>query len=135
MHLSGRKIKMNLFQLGDFTLHSGNKSFWKIECDALTDNDWKTLAAIVADRFHFSSVVGIPKGGKKLAWALEEYTCHEPNCPLLIVDDVLTTGISFEDFLRQLIRDGVNVSSISGLVVFARGKCPSWVTPIFQLWG
>jgi len=59
---------MNLFQLGDFTLNSGAKSVWKIDCDALSDGDIAALARMVqilVGPFH--SVEGIPRGGLRLA--------------------------------------------------------------------
>ena len=58
---------MILFQSGHFTLHSGAHTFWKVDCDALTDGDLDTLA--------------MPRG----------------------------------------------------VVIFARGPCPEWVTPIWRL--
>ena len=58
---------MNLFQLGKFTSHAGKSLEWKIECDALTDEDWECLAKMISDRIMFHEVVGIPRGGNKLA--------------------------------------------------------------------
>jgi len=43
---------MNLFQFGDFSLHSGSKSKWKIECDALTDEDVEALAQATVGWHH-----------------------------------------------------------------------------------
>lgn len=63
----------NLFQIGDFRLHSGRKSTFKIECDALTDEDWETLARLISQRYTFGWVHGIPKGGWKLAECLWQY--------------------------------------------------------------
>lgn len=40
---------MNLFKNGNFTLHSGAQSNYKIDCDALTDKDLETLALIAQD--------------------------------------------------------------------------------------
>ena len=101
---------MNLFQYGDFVSHAGKELKWKIECDALTDDDWDCLAQIVADRCNFGSVYGIPRGGVKFAQALEKY--KKPTNPFrLVVDDVYTTGKS----MREAMLPGD-----FGFVVFAR---------------
>lgn len=119
------QVRAALFQHGRFTLHSGQVSPLKIECDALGETDWDTLARIVAARLTFSAVLPVPMGGIPFAKALR------PHCggkgPLLIVDDVLTTAGSMEQ-ARELHGDPDAI----GAVVFARGPCPSWVTPIFQ---
>lgn len=119
---------MNLFQLGNFTLASGASSRWKLECDALTDDDIATLAEMIRQMVGpFSSVFGVPRGGLRLAKALERY--QELNGPLLIVDDVLTTGGS----IRKYYDDLGSKESFVGAVIFARGQCPAWVKPLFQL--
>jgi len=122
-----REDKMSLFRLGDFTLHSGNKSYYKIDCDALTDKDWATLARMIYESVgKFRKVVGIPNGGLKLAQALKPYRFPNPEYPTLIVDDVLTTGNSMEE-IRKTMGDCI------GAVVFARNKCPNWITPLFSV--
>ena len=119
---------VNLFQSGDFTLHSGEQSALKIECDALTSADWDTLAAMVAQRFKFAAVSWVPTGGMKFAFALQDYATNDTAHPVLLVDDVLTTGESMEA-TRLLLSD----PSI-GVVAFARGACPDWIHPIFKMW-
>lgn len=117
---------MTLFNLGDFPLHAGGRSDFKIDCDALTDVDLLALASLVpAIVPPFSSVVGVPTGGCRFASLIAP---PDPDADLtLIVDDVLTTGGSMEEMRTQV--DG----SSHGLVIFARGPCPDWVTPIFRL--
>jgi len=115
-----------LFRQGDFTLHSGARGNYFIDCDALTDEDWETLAKVTAERFTFGKVVGIPKGGLKLADALEKYKT-EGTGVTLIVDDVLTTGKSMEEEKAK------HSELVSGIVVFARGYCPYWIVPLFQM--
>lgn len=115
---------MNLFQQGNFILHSGGKSGWKIDCDALTDMDWDTLALMISERCKFGAAIGIPRGGVKLAEALKQYITEGET---LIVDDVLTTGTSME---RERQRQG---GKPTGFVVFARDKCPDWITALFQM--
>ena len=103
----------------------------------------------------FSQVEGVPRGGLQLAEALEPYTrrclfcqdtgrewvppatddfgrAHPGNyypcmhcVPLLIVDDVFTTGGSMER-----VRDG---RVAQGAVVFARNQTTSWITTLFQM--
>ena len=103
---------MNVFQQGKFISHAGNQLDWKIECDALTDEDWECLAKMISERTQFGSVYGIPRGGTKLANALEKYI--KPGHPLrLVVDDVYTTGKS----MREVMVDGD-----LGFVVFARNR-------------
>ena len=62
---------MSLFRSGRFTLHSGDTSTLKIDCDALSDEDWQSIAVQVANRFKFRAVVGVPSGGLPFARALE----------------------------------------------------------------
>jgi orotate phosphoribosyltransferase len=127
---------MGLFQLGDFTLNSGARSAWKLECDALTDDDWKCLAEMIRQMVGpFSSVEGVPRGGLKLAECLQPFVT-----PLagyhLVVDDVLTTGRSMERLSNEVCGrepGGKFSRGIIGAVVFARGPCPLWVKPLFQL--
>jgi orotate phosphoribosyltransferase len=106
-----------------FVSHSGRQLDFKIECDALTDEEIATFAAIIAARQGFSEVVGVPRGGIRLADALRSH-CTEG--PLLVVDDVLTTGWSMEEY-----RAGGH--DVIGAVMFARGPCPDWVLPVFQM--
>ena len=110
-----------LFQSGSFALHSGGLSNWKIDCDALSDADIETLALMIAEEVgDFGTVEGVPSGGLRLSRVL---AVHVSEGPLLIVDDVLTTGESMEE--QRADREAV------GAVIFARGMCPSWVTPLF----
>ncbi len=130
----------NLFQLGDFTLNSGAKSKWKLEADALTDEDIQTLAEMIRQLVGpFRSVEGVPRGGIRLAEALAKYTGLDG--AHLIVDDVLTTGGSMDRTRLtynethpeyQLKQYGV-YGNVKGAVVFARGQCPSWIKSIFQM--
>ncbi len=137
--LRDRMLGMSLFQLGDFTLHSGAKSRWKIDCDALTDDDWKTLAAMLVERVgRFTCAVGVPRGGLKLAREIGlAFTPSVSNERFLIVDDVLTTGRSMEEMCQKLTglhsRDAHAQGKVIGGVAFARGKCPEWITPIFTM--
>lgn len=122
---------MNLFQSGNFTLSSGLSSKHKIDCDALTDGDIDTLAAMIRCAVGpFSAAVGVPRGGLRLAEALRPFAdseCHT----LLIVDDVLSTGGSIKRFAAEHCPDD-GCATVIGAVIFARGRCPAWVTPLFQ---
>lgn len=122
---------MDLFQLGKFTLNSGAESSWKIDCDALTDGEVNALAEMILHvTGPFGSVEGIPRGGVRLAESLARFVTTNPRpLPHLIVDDVLTTGGSME---RARAKHG-DSTSVLGVVVFARGLCPSWIRPLFQL--
>lgn len=114
-------MRRPLFRSGVHILHSGAPSTWKIDCEALSDADLDTLAALIVERCGpFGAVEGVPRGGLRLMLALSPYISAGP---LLIVDDVLTTGASLEAH-----RDG---REAKGAVIFARGQWPSWVTPLF----
>jgi len=122
-----------LFQWGPFTLHSGGTSSFKIECDALTDGDWRTLAHLLAERIGpVDHIAAVPRGGFRLADALASVVTWVVGGPILIVDDVLTTGASMEAARRRYIETG-EWREIRGAVVFARGPVPAWITPLFTL--
>jgi hypothetical protein len=113
-----------LFVPGDFVAHSGDTLRWKIECDALTDRDWEALALAAIDVLPpFGGVEGVPTGGDPFARALAAHST--PGGPLLIADDVCTTGTSLDE--HRAGRDAI------GVVAFARGPIPDWVTPLFTL--
>lgn len=118
---------MSLFKLGNFTLQSGGKSFWKIDCDYADKEDWYIWSRLIYEQNKpFREVIGIPRGGIELAALLKDYCSPNPEYPILIVDDVLTTGRSMKEAKSHL------KGKVKGAVVFARGKCPEWVTPLFQ---
>ncbi len=128
--------KSTLFRAGEFHTHSGQVLNWKIECDALTDDDLETVAAQLATLVYpFTRVVGVPDGGLRLARAMEKYCGWPAKCfggvpakvIVLLVDDVLTTGASMEA-AREMFH-----CETKGAVIFARGPCPSWVMPLFTL--
>lgn len=112
---------MSLFVQGDFRLSAGGQSTWKIDCDALTTEDIETLAHIANLILPpFGDVLSVPRGGDRLANAMWKYKTEGP---LLVVDDVYTTGKS--------IRQACKNSNDLGLVIFTRSPVPSWVYPIF----
>jgi hypothetical protein len=115
---------MNLFRFGSFTSHSGQKLDWKIECDAFTQDDWECIAYIIARRFVFGDVYGIPNGGVPLEKALMKYRI--PDSPTrLVVDDVWTTGNSMLSAMKE---DDI------GVVVFARGPIDQTNLDVYALW-
>lgn len=115
---------MTLLVPGEFTSHSGQTLHWKIECDALTLDDWAGAARMAVDYLPpFGDVFGIPRGGLAFADALRPYCTQGP---LLIVDDVCTTGASLEAARVWWAHQPI------GCVLFARGPCPPWVTPLFS---
>lgn len=119
-----------------FMMHSGGVSHYKIECDALTDEDIECLAWIIAQKTKrfaknekgsgIKDVHGVPRGGVRLQKALEKY--KDDHGIQLIVDDVLTTGTSMEEARKKL-----GWTDAVGVVVFARGKCPDWIKPMFEM--
>ena len=92
-----------LFQDGDFTSHAGLPLAWKIECDAITDDEWRCLAKMVMDyqTRPFYKAVGIPRGGLKFAEAMNEYASGNDTDQIMICDDVFTTGTSMLDFIKE----------------------------------
>lgn len=123
---------MNLFQKVDIILNSGKPSDFKIECDALTDEDIETFAYLISKKYTFRKVVGVPRGGVRIENALQKYTTNNNEHPILIVDDVLTTGGSMKR--HRDMYDDMGYVGIQGVVLFARGECPDWIDSVFKMW-
>ena len=121
----------NLFVEETFVGHSGGTLHWKIEMDALTDAEWKCIARMIMEhqKDFFQAAIGIPRGGLKLSGYLNEYCTHAPTDPYLLVDDVLTTGGSMEEFKKEHFKDKKTI----GWVVFARRKPADWINTLFQM--
>ncbi len=120
---------MSLVEFGWFSTHSRFQLPWKVDCDALSDDDIAAIAQLIRWKFAFGEVYGVPRGGLRLAAALAPYV--DEGYPTLIVDDVLTTGKSM---LRASEEHGDKHGRRTiGVVIFARGKCPDWVWPIFSV--
>ena len=114
----------SLFEIGSFKLaHAGQSSF-RINADVLTTDDWNALTHLALKIIPpFGSVVPVPTGGIPFADALKPYTTEGP---VLIVDDVLTTGISIlkiaESYKESIL-----------LVAFSRVARLPWFYSIFTL--
>lgn len=121
--ITRRARTTNLFRLVGSILHSGAQSTYRIDCTALDPRDVACLAIVALDLVPaFGTVEGVPRGGLQLAKALEPYATSGP---LLIVDDVCTTGRALE--VHRNGREAV------GLVIFARGAVPTWAKAIFTM--
>lgn len=124
----------DLFKLGDFELHSGSKSDWIINCEALSDGDLEALAALAVRALRsFDRVHGIADGGTRFAAAMEEHRTTTRSNRMLIVDDVMTTGKSMLDQ-----RGYFSIwEETQGLVIFSRTTDPAldWVHRIFDYRG
>lgn len=121
----------SLFERKNFVSNAGIPMDFKIDCDALTDEDIETLADIINRRHTFSQVYSVPTGGDRLAAALQKFCV--PNGSVLIVDDVLSTGGSMERKYDEVVALHPD-EEIIGVVVFTRGSWPEWVDPIFTMW-
>ena len=122
----------HLFKSVDFKSHSGLELKWKIECDALSDPEWFTISQMIMEIIPpFKEAIGIPTGGTKLGSLLNQYGTGKREDPILLVDDVLTTGESMKEFKTK--RTWRNPADYIGWVVFARTKCPDWVSALFQM--
>jgi len=120
---------MTLFQCKKFTSHSGLELDFKIDCDYLSNDDIRCIAKLIAKKSRFGHVYGIPRGGTRLAEALEPYSDPHSNA-LLIVDDVLTTGRSMEEAKKYF---ETLKYEVVGWVIFARKMPPEWVNAVFTL--
>ena len=116
---------MTLFRWGTFTSAAGLVLPYKIECDALTADDWYCIAAASAPRIGaFSSAIGVPRGGFPLGRAMQHF--KSGHGPVLIVDDVWTTGRSMTEFAS-------GITGWIGFVAFARGPLPPNVVAFAQI--
>lgn len=122
---------MSLFKYGNFTTHSGLNLDWKIDCDALTDDDIYCIAIasyalLETINYPRTEFIGIPSGGVRLANKMQElFGKPVSNEPPLIVDDVLTTGNSMKEVMSQH-------KDSKGLVIFARAPTPINVVSMFS---
>ena len=124
----------HLFQSVDFKSHSGLELKWKIECDALSDPEWFTISQMIMEiTSPFKEAIGIPRGGTKLGNLLNQYGTGKKEDPILLVDDVLTTGKSMIDYREEMDIERWQKSCALGWVVFARIKTPKWITALFQM--
>ena len=121
----------NLFVEETFVGHSGGTLHWKIEMDVLKDAEWKCIARMIMEhqKDFFQAAIGIPRGGLKLSSYLNEYATQNSKDPYLLVDDVLTTGGSMEQYKEEHLKE----KDVIGWVVFARTTSPDWVNVLFQM--
>ena len=118
----------DLFKSINFKSHSGLNLSWKIEMDALSDAEWFTIKKMIMEVTPpFREAVGIPRGGVKLGDLLNEHATGKEGDPVCIVDDVLTTGRSMEEYAKKY-------DNVIGWVIFSRTRLHSdWITPLFEM--
>lgn len=120
-------MSTELFSFGYYVLHSGAHTDFKINCEVLGFPEIKALAWQARQLLPaYRAAVGIPTGGLALAKELDFFKVPTADVTL-IVDDVVTTGASFEQFRREI--KGPTI----GFAIFNRGNCPDWVTTLFTM--
>lgn len=125
---------MSLFVPQTFVGHSGDTLHWKIECDALTEEDWRCLALMACSVVPpFNRVEGIPRGGLPFAEALSEHVSPTAHAWLL-VDDVWTTGESMSEALAPF-REAPpqDADWPMCLVAFTRQPLPIWCRAVISV--
>lgn len=117
----------DLFQKLDFISHAGIPMTYKIECDGINETEWEALATMIMayQKEPFGKVLGIPRGGVPLQKALEPYATGKETDPLLVVDDVYSTGTSFMEFCGD--------DECLKWVVFARVPTKGGVKALFTM--
>jgi hypothetical protein len=100
-----------------------------INPEALTEEDWDTLAWLISQRYAFHFVRGAGRWGIKLAKVLEQYGDPEGQHLMLLVD-VVYDG---PDYLNAL-RSAISYEPVTGVVVFAHVEPPAWIQPIMRVW-
>lgn len=137
-----------LFEFGWFTSHAGLHLPFKIDCDALTDDTLRGIAKMLRWKFAFSEVHAVPSdetlprtpAGPRLARILREEFTLVAGYPPLIVDDVLTTGMSMEEARTEVMRDRPSVMAPIGFVIVSRApqdgaavSQPTWVHALMRV--
>ena len=123
---------IDLFQKKIFVSHSGVDLKWKIEMDALSHKEWECIASMIMELTPpFKEAIGIPRGGNILGKLMNHHGTGKREDPICIVDDVLTTGGSMNEFKTK--RQWRNPSKYIGWVVFSRSQTPHWVNALFQM--
>jgi orotate phosphoribosyltransferase len=112
---------MTLFVTGFFRSHSGLLLNEKIECSVLDTGDLHCLASIIYRHApRWSHAVGVPRGGIALATVLNmRYATSrpQPDAPVLVIDDVFTTG-------KSLLEAMSTYPNSIGFVIFDRSGKP-----------
>ena len=93
----------DLFQKTNFISHSGIPMTWKIECDSISLMEWECIAHMIneTEQQPWRKAIGIPRGGVPLGLCLDKFSTGVETDPILIADDVYTTGKSFTDFVNE----------------------------------
>jgi len=122
---------MDLFQEVDFISHAGIPMSWKIEMDALSEAEWDACAKMIMEyqKGPFCRAEGIPRGGVPLGKALNKYASGNLSDPVLIVDDVYTTGTSFREYIAEHYAD----EHVIQWCVFARKQTSNGVKALFTM--
>lgn len=120
--LDNNRKRKDLFQLGEFTGAAGGLLPWKVECDSLTDKDIECLCKIIREKFPvYSLAVGVPRGGLRIAEELQKHRDIRSSQPILVVDDVWTTGMSLCSTMEAVRKDHPD-NRVVGVVLFSRDR-------------
>ena len=115
-----------MFRLGEYKSRSGRMLPYKVECNDLTYEDMIAIADHIKRNYEFGAIYAMSENMIPITKMLKEHmSCHRT---ILVLDDVLTTGETFKTFKNTY----KGKFDIIGVVIFARGKCPSWVKPIWR---
>ena len=112
---------MSLFIREDFISHAGLPLTWKVECDALTDNDYEALAKIVSEKLTFRDVKGIPRGGIPFEKALKPFLnflgVGEKASTIAVVGVTLGIGFGAGLLIKEVKTGKLHYKDVFGVLV------------------
>lgn len=131
--------------ISEFSLHSGGKSFWKVDCDSLRPSELVIISGKIREMVGpYTRVVAVNSSLGSIVYDLRAHMLSIKQVTprvhtTLIIDDVYTTGASlistYEVVEQEYKNAGLEEYEIKAVVLFNRSgnSLPYWAHALFTI--